>query len=194
MRTLHNESYSATKRGKDGKHRTAIGMFNAGDVLYEYFQHHDIGTVDEKARKRSTLIPLVVLYFFGIEVGMKALIEKQEQKPHCTHDLQGLYKNLTDVIRTRIDERLASRSTSLPKAEKLLAHHRDSFKNWRYMGDSGGIQTVDPIAVAETLRAIIEVHTEAYGSGKQEEPDPKGEGGVPSTIHSAARKYMKDVL
>ena len=60
---------------------TAVGMFNAGEVLGEYSRYQDIQTKDEKERRTSTVIPMVDAYILGIEVGIKALIEKQGQKP-----------------------------------------------------------------------------------------------------------------
>ena len=60
-----------------GHIETAVGMFNAGEVLREYFRHDDVGTADEKARRRSSIIPMMVVYIFGIEVGIKAFIEKR---------------------------------------------------------------------------------------------------------------------
>ena len=56
-------------------------MFNAGEVLGEYSRYQDIQTKDENERKTSTVIPMVDAYILGIEVGIKALIEKQGQKP-----------------------------------------------------------------------------------------------------------------
>ena len=64
-----------------GHIQTAVGMFNAGEVLREYSLRYNIGTPDEKARRNSTVIPMVMAYIFGIEVGVKALIETPETRP-----------------------------------------------------------------------------------------------------------------
>lgn len=88
--------------------KTAVGMFNAGEVLREYFSHLDVGTEDEKARKRSTIIPMVVTYMFGIEVGLKALIQGQGQKPPRIRDLKR--RSGDDVV----SQSLASTTANLP--------------------------------------------------------------------------------
>ena len=67
-----------------GHIETAVGMFNAGEVLLEHFCQYDVGTADEKARRRSSIIPMMVVYIFGVEVGIKALIEKQGLTPPYT--------------------------------------------------------------------------------------------------------------
>ena len=141
-----------------GHIETAVGMFNAGEVLREYSLNYRIGTADEKARRNSTVIPMVVVYIFGIEVGINALIEKQGQSPPWTHDLEELYGKLIDSVRARIEQKASTSGISAPVLEKLLAYHKNSFEEWRYRGDSGGTLAVQPDTVAATLRAIIEVH------------------------------------
>ena len=56
-----------------GHIETVVGMFNAGEVLREYSLNYRTGTADEKALRNSTVIPMVMAYIFGIEVGIKAL-------------------------------------------------------------------------------------------------------------------------
>ena len=67
-----------------GHIETAVGMFNAGEVLRGYFQGYATGTESEKARRRSALIPMTVVYVLGIEVGIKAKDRKAgpEGSPH----------------------------------------------------------------------------------------------------------------
>ena len=55
---------------------TAVGMYNAGELLYGYFKNtQERG--DDKERGISVFIPMVIVYIFGIEMGIKALIQKQ---------------------------------------------------------------------------------------------------------------------
>ena len=170
--------------------KTAVGMFNAGEVLYEYFRHYDVGTADEKARRASALIPMMVVYVFGIEVGIKALIEKQGEKPPHTHDLRELYGKLTPVIRSRLKDKSEAYGIGSSRIEDLLSYHRNSFEEWRYMGDSDGPLVVEPAAISATLRAIIVVHTEEYGSQiANTSAKPRAEMGVPPSIREAASNY-----
>ena len=175
-----------------GHIETAVGMFNAGEVLRGYFQGYATGTESEKARRRSALIPMTVVYVLGIEVGIKALIEKQGQKASHIHDLKTLYGELESSIQSRIEDRLKSMGAGLPRADSLLSYHGKSFEEWRYMGDFGNAKVVDPSAIAATLRSIIEVHTEAYG---MEDSKPvlhsSKEGTVPTSIQRAATEYVK---
>ena len=175
-----------------GHRETAVGMFNAGEVLREYFQSYAAGTESEKARRRSALIPMTVVYVLGIEVGIKALIEKQGQKPPHIHDLKTLYGNLDSSIQRRIEDKLKSLGAALPRADSLLSYHRNSFEEWRYMGDFGTAKVVDPSAIAATLTSIVEVHTEAYGiETSKPVPGSRKGGAVPTSIQRAATEYMK---
>ena len=177
-----------------GHIETAVGMFNAAEVLGEYFLHNDSGTEDEKARRRSTIIPIVVWYIFGIEVGMKALIEKQGKRPGKNHDLKELYDKVSCTIRQKISEKVAATDVNLSSVEDLLTKHRHSFQEWRYTGEFGGILVVAPGALAATLKAIVEVHTEEYGiEMRQTTPDSKG-GGIPPSIQDAASEYANEVF
>ena len=45
--------------------KTAVSMFNAGAVLCEEFDKLNKGTEDIKARRRSLIIPIVIVYIFG---------------------------------------------------------------------------------------------------------------------------------
>ena len=177
-----------------GHIETAVGMFNAGEFLREYFQKHAAGTASasEKAGMISTLIPMTVFYIFGIEVGIKALIEKQGQKPPRIHDLKNLYGELGSSIKVRIEDKLKAQGADFPRAENLLSYHRNSFEEWRYMGESGDAKGVDPSAIAATLRSIIEVHTEAYGmETSKAAPNSRKEGDVPTSVQRAAAEYVK---
>ena len=177
-----------------GHIETAVGMFNAGEVLRDYFHHLDVGTADEKARRRSTIIPIMVLYIFGIEVAIKALIEKQGQKAPHTHDLKELYGKLTTIVQGRMKDKWEAYGVGSSKAEDLLSYHCKSFEEWRYMGEFGGALVVEPAAIATTLRAIIDVHTEEYGAKTGEKAvDARGGGSVPHSIQEAASEYVKKV-
>ncbi len=175
--------------------KTAVGMFNGGEVLREYFGHLNVGTEDEKARRRSTIIPMVVTYMFGIEVGLKALIEGQGQKPPHIHDLKNLYRNVAATVRKRIEDKLVAYTRESKVAlAGLLTHHRNSLQEWRYMGDFQGGKIVHPSMIGATLREIIEVHTEVYGVETDVAEDTSTDtADVPLSIQKATSEYMKDV-
>ena len=175
--------------------KTAVGMFNAGEVLNEYFSNLDAGTEDEKARRISTFIPMVVTYVFGIEVGLKALIECQGQKPPHTHDLEILYSNIAATVRRRIEDKLvAYTGESQVRLTGLLYYHRNSLQEWRYMGDFQGGRLAHPSMLGATLRAIIDVHNEVYGAETDVTEDSFTDTpDVPLSIQKATSEYMKDV-
>ncbi len=176
--------------------KTAVAMFNAGEVLREYFDQLDLGTEDEKARKRSIIIPMVVTYIFGIEVGLKALIKGQGQKPLHTHDLNDLYSSLSTTVRKRIVDKLVA-NTGEPKINLvgLLSYHRNSLQEWRYMGDFQGAKVVQPSLTGAILRAIIEVHAEVYGVEPEMTAGASTDATeVPHSIQKAASEYKKNVF
>ena len=167
---------------------TAVGMLNGGEVLHTYFTGEArVSTEPEKERRRSVVLPMAVVFFFGIEVGIKALIEKQGLTPPHTHDLASLYALLDSSTRARIEAKLNPHGVEV---ETLLAHHRSSFEQWRYIVESGkDALAINPAAIAATLRAIIEAHTDRYGAGPTPASDVSGQGGVPPHIQRAAIEY-----
>lgn len=175
--------------------KTAVGMFNAGELLREYFERKDVGTEDEKGRRISTFIPMVVTYIFGIEVGLKALIQGQGQKPPHIHDLKKLYNRVSSTVRKRIEDKLATYTGELRvNLAGLLTRHRNSLQEWRYLGDFQGSQIVHPSLIGATLRAIIEVHTEVYGVETDLTDDASTDTAeVPISIQMATAEYMKEV-
>ena len=167
---------------------TAVGMFNGGEVLLAYFTGEaNASTEPDKERRRSVVLPMAVVFFFGIEVAMKALIEKQGQNPPHTHDLASLYALLDSSTQTRIEAKLNPDGVEV---EALLIHHRSSFEQWRYIVDSGkDALVINPGAIAATLQAIIEAHTDLYGAGTTPAPAASGQGGVPPHVQRAAVEY-----
>ena len=176
-----------------GHIETAVGMFNAGEVLRMYFGQYDITMGEERKRRQSTLIPMVVVYIFGIEVGIKALITKQGKTPPREHDLLVLYGELEDTIKKMIEKRLEGYGERFPTMEGLVTHHRNSFEEWRYTQDFNGSLAVDPSALAIALMSIIEVHTEAYGAGPRNMSDSGSRRKAPPSVQKAIIDYMEGV-
>ena len=175
--------------------QTAVGMFNAGEVLREYSRYQDIQTQDEKGRRTSTVIPMVVVYILRIEVRIKALIEKQRQKPPRIHDLKELYRKLPATIQKRVEDKVAAKGVKLPRVKALLTEHRNSLEEWRYIRDFGKTLAIDPGAIAATLKAIIDVHTEEDGAEVgQRAQVSRDRGGIPPEIQETADDYRRNVF
>ena len=138
---------------------------------------------------------MVVTYMFGIEVGLKALIQGQGQKPPRIHDLEKLYGKVASTVRKRIEDKLVTYTGELRVSlAGLLSHHRNSLQEWRYLGDFQGGKTIHPSLIGTTLRAIIEVHTEIYGVETDVTEDTSTDAAdVPLSIQKAAAEYMKEV-
>ena len=84
---------------------TAVSMYHAKDVLTKETETMDKGTEEEKARRRSLILPTVITQVFGIEAALKALIWRQGKTPPKSHDLLKLYKMLVPETQRRIREK-----------------------------------------------------------------------------------------
>ena len=84
---------------------TAVSMYHAKDVLTKETEMMDKGTEEEKARKRSLILPAIITQVFGIEAALKALIWRQGATPPKHHDLLKLYKMLAPKTQRRISEK-----------------------------------------------------------------------------------------
>ena len=175
-----------------GHIETAVAMYSAGEVLHLHFLTHQQGSEDEKARKRSIIIPLVVTTIFGIETALKALVALHGGNVTRTHNLLDLYKILPVAVQERINQRSVTAGGQNTTVEALLALHQKSFQQWRYAGDFGQSLVVDLGAIRAALRAIIETHTEYYGRAATEKAQTvKDQQGVPQSIKDAASQYMR---
>ncbi len=176
--------------------KTAVGMFNGGEVLFQYFSLHDQGTEEEKARRRSAIIPLVMVYIFGIEVGLKAIIQGLNHKTERTHNLLTLYEKLPTQIRERINCKAAAAGGNNLDVKGLLKTHKNSFQEWRYMGDHSKVLSVYPSALRAILQAIINTHEEYFAATNKENirtaNPPRGR--APQSVVEAASRYTRDVL
>ncbi len=147
--------------------RTAVSMYHAKDVLTKETEMMDKGTEEEKARKRSLILPAIITQVFGIEAALKALIWRQGETPPKHHDLLKLYKMLAPETQRRIREKGESRKI---RVKGVLMEHRHSFQEWRYR-DSGGFLTVHTGAIAVAFRAVIDTYQEIYGVGDKQDTE-----------------------
>ena len=173
---------------------TAVSMCNAGDVLQQEFVRYDQGTEEEKARRRSLIIPMVVVYAFGIEVALKAIIKRQGETPDQIHDLLKLYEKIPVEAQENINERVSAIVPNVSDVQKLLKEHQESFVKWRYLEDFDGPHVVSLGALQATLRATIEECNCRYGTESKKESVPQGQDGVPKAIQNKATQYAKDVF
>ena len=173
---------------------TAVSMCNAGDVLQKEFVRYDQGTEEEKARRRSLIIPMVVVYAFGIEVALKAIIKRQRETPDQIHDLLKLYEKIPVEAQENINERVSAIVPNVSDVQKLLKEHQESFVKWRYLEDLDGPHVVSLGALQATLRATIEECNCRYGTESKKESVPQGQDGVPKAIQNKATQYAKDVF
>ena len=171
--------------------RTAVSMYHAKDVLTKETETMDQGTEEEKARRISLILPIVITQVFGIEAALKALIWRQGATPPQRHDLLKLYEMLSPEPQRRIRERGESRKF---RVKVILMEHRHSFQEWRYR-DSGGFLPVDTEAIEVAFRAVIDTYQEIYGVGDNQDTEPSpGESKKPSPrMRTRALEYYARV-
>ena len=175
---------------------TAVSMFHGATILHQEFDKNPEGSADERARRMSLVIPMVVAYVFGIEVGIKALIRGQGGTPKREHDLTKLFDGLDPETRRQINERATEKVPQVTDVRLLLDEHRKHFETWRYLGDHPGPQLVHLGPIRIVLNTIIDIHTEKYG--KQAEPltlesDAEVSNGIPKSIRDKALQYRQNV-
>lgn len=143
--------------------QTAVSMLNAGVVLYEEFAKRNEGSEGEKERRVSLFIPMAVTFAFGVEVGLKAIIEAQRDVPPHHHDLLKLYRKIQPGAQDRINRVVSVKVPELTDVQILLKEHRKSFETWRYLEDSRGLLMIPLEPMAAILEAIVLVHNTKYG-------------------------------
>ena len=173
----------------------AVGMFNAGENLRAYQTDGGSLTKDEGERRNSTIIPMVVIFFFGIEVAFKALIEDSGQARTRGHDLLSLYKKLRPDVRQCIETRAQLYGLSPDVVNKLIQYHRRGFEEWRYIQEQGAPMAIEPDKISNLLRSIIETHSKLYGTSVSPVvPAKDNSGSPPQSVQDAVEDYSRDVL
>ena len=156
---------------------TAVAMYHAWTTLSKEFEKKGIGTEEEKAQRRSLLIPIVVLQVFGIEIALKALIMGQGGIPPRSHNLLELYETLAYETQKSIREKGEAMNI---RVQGVMVEHRNSLQEWRYREDGKDL-IVDPGMIGGTLLAVIQTYEEQYktraGRGEKKQvptkPDPR---------------------
>ena len=165
------------KKDADSNITTAVAMYHAGTTLGEEFEKKTKGPEEDRARRRSLLIPMVVLQVFGIEIALKALIMRQGETPPRSHNLLELYETLAYETQKSIREKGAAMNI---RVQGVMVEHRNSLQEWRYRED-GKALIVDPGAIGGTLHAVLQTYEEKYKArdGREErkqvstKPDPR---------------------
>lgn len=175
-------------------------ILNGVKVLQENFDKHSIlESEHEKSEKLSLILPMLILGFFGIEVALKALIERQGKKPRNIHDLKELYAKLSCNTKIRIKENFNKhvrfdddRQDDFKDLEKFISNNRKGFEFWRYSWENkpGQTRLIDPGMILAVLWVIIVTHEELYPNevtdGDSSEPDS-----VSGFIENEINKYKK---
>ena len=150
---------------------SAVCVFNAVKVLKETFEKHSTHEAEhDNADKLSLITSIGILGFLGIEIGLKALIESQGQKPCQIHDLKKLDEDLSSGTKTRLNEKLIAhvRSRDLPDEfkdwDRFIDYNRNGFVFWRYSWEDKPDQPrlIDPDMILAVLWVIIDTHAELY--------------------------------
>ena len=170
---------------------TAVGMQNAGATLYREFSRRNEGSDRDRAIKSSLFIPLAVTFAFGVEVGLKSLIEAQGDRPQPHHDLLKLYRKVLPETRDLIETIVAARVPELSNLEALLKAHRKSFETWRYLEDASGPLAVPLETMAVTLEAILFTHDAIYGS---EVPESREDSQPSEEMDNYVTEYLGKVF
>ena len=175
--------------------KTAVSMFNAGAVLCEEFDKLNKGTEDIKARRRSLIIPIVIVYIFGIEMALKAMIKREGEDPGKIHDLLKLYKKLLPKTQKNINEKVSKIGINASDVQNVMEEYQNSLQEWRYMEDFDDSPLVDLRALQVTLCTIINIHTDRYGAEMKEEKQvSQNQTGVPPNIQGIMSEYQKNMF
>ena len=170
----------------------AVGMLMAGDALHHRVQ--DPWTVPDM--KTGLIVPQSLIYVFGIEVGIKAILQGLGISFKKTHDLPKLWDDyLPEHMQDAVNKRVADLCAAYPNLNKpsvrgLLQWHRDSFVNWRYglpttyADDTDTEREVvfwaEPGSLAVVLRSLVDTYAQfcsntAVGEAPQPHSDPQTE-------------------
>ena len=142
-----------------------IGMIESLNVLGE--DMNSIARVRGKEAAYTRVYSFTFLSVFAVELGLKALRERQGMDPMYTHDLWKLYKTLPEEPTRRSlgvtysglfapeGDRITVRKVST--LEGYVRIHRESFERWRYLelrDNDMSYPRAHQIAVAALLREL----------------------------------------
>ena len=97
-------------------------------------------------------------------------------------------------MQAKIEGEVAVIGVNIGSVKDLLKTHRKSLMEWRYGKTGGGPLVVMPEAIAATLKAIIDVHTEEYGAEKEGGRHTSSDRvNIPSSVRDEASEYIKNV-
>ncbi|MCY3767328.1 MAG: hypothetical protein OXH06_18075, partial [Gemmatimonadetes bacterium] len=157
--------------------QNTTGVYNAVSILALDFEKHSNST--EKSLRENMLslaIPIVILGFYGIEIGLKALLEGQGCKYDHTHDLGGLYKSLSSETNKILEGKIIEPHERF-SLERFLDYHQASFVDWRYRWEKeeASLALFSPSAILMVLKGIMdtvaELHQDELVNNRPPEPD-----------------------
>ncbi|MBL0085198.1 MAG: hypothetical protein IPP44_00550 [Ideonella sp.] len=94
--------------------------------------------LSEGAAPRSAVVPGIVCLAFAAELGLKSLL-LAESKHEDGHDLKVLFKKLNHATQVAVIERSEVEAESFEANLKAVAN---TFRKWRYIYQSTGVQSV----------------------------------------------------
>ena len=154
----------------------AVGMLMAGTALHQRVQ--DSWTIPDM--KTGLIVPQCLIYVFGIEVGIKAILQGLGISFKKTHDLPKLWDDyLPEDMQNAVNKRVADLCTAHPNLNKtsvkgILRWHRNSFVDWRYgdpttYTDDADVERkiqflADPGSLAVVLQALVDTYVQFCGN------------------------------
>ena len=166
----------------------AMCMWVAAQELHKELRRRLLEPELSQNRMLGIPIPLCWLCVFGIEVGIKALLQDTEGlKVVHRHELDCLWEQLPASIQETVEKHVVgicgTHDREVPNVEGLLRWHRESFVKWRYglpveyKDDEGTVRKTEFLAdfgpLAIVLQAIIRIHRQLCGDGEVEQ-EPQG--------------------
>ena len=122
----------------------------------------------------GTYLAVPILMALAVEIALKALqCQEGEDKPEHEHDLLKLFEGLEVKTRSRLEEQcpnvLDPISLQLNAQDycpigagilKVLEYHRNTFTNWRYLYESGGLNCCYPPELNQVFKVIVKTFEE----------------------------------
>ena len=177
---------------------TAVAMYHSSQMLHEALGKGIDGTKEEQDRAKGFFLAGNILWAFGIENALKALIRREGKTPKNIHNLRKLYDKLKPETQQRISEKGAAISIRVNgevrgiRVEGVIDEHQESFKEWRYREVRKALPAFLSV-LPGTLQAIIQTHSEKYEADIKREKK-QGTGQFSQAMHERAMNYIENVL
>jgi HEPN domain-containing protein len=115
------------------------------------------GDNDYNALQTGCTYTLNFLLPLTIELGLKALILKENNEPPKVHNLIKLHNNLTKETKENVQIQFRKLSEGDFKVIDLLEKHKNDFENWRYLDDPSNCPGGDDVMMQYLVSAILDI-------------------------------------